>query len=465
MLIGFCLGTFGLAIYTTYINYSCQLDNKLFQDVEHYIWILNYYLKLDIFGQYRIMNIGTAIYIYGAICYAIMLSGTFAKKKYYIYLAILPILIIVIYDPYILSKIYQINHQIPTNQHYNQYMYRVDSIMRYFNMLFNILIKIYLFGAVYIMIYHLIKTPRVLVKKYQYILFGVIPINVLFFVLFFGFPNHRIVFRRYEQLYTYSYTYSNMLYTTISVISFVSMCTLIYALFRYNIFEVNNRKTQIHFENQVKTAHFGIRIFSHSIKNQFVAIKLLSEQLAKEVKTERREDLLTQISLVCDESVNRLGTLSRDIGQIKLSYERIHIQDHIENIMRVYMERHESIDFHIESCSSVTLYVDQKHLKKVMENHINNAIEAKSKHIRIHITEKHNYGIITIRDDGEGIPKKDLKKIFRPFYSTKPTVTNWGVGLSFCQKVINAFGGVIHVDSIEGEGTQVAIYIPNIRRI
>ncbi len=128
--------------------------------------------------------------------------------------------------------------------------------------------------------------------------------------------------------------------------------------------------------------------FSHSIKNQFIAIKLLSEQLAKEVKTERREELLTQISLVCDESVNRLGTLSRDIGQIKLSYERIHIQDHIENIMRVYMERHESIDFHIESCSSVTLYVDQKHLKKVMENHINNAIEAKSEHIRVHITEK-----------------------------------------------------------------------------
>ncbi|GMQ64971.1 hypothetical protein AN2V17_42130 [Vallitalea sp. AN17-2] len=465
MLVGFCLAIFGLAFYTTYINYACMLENRLFKDIDKYIWLLNYYLKLDIYRIYRIMNIGTAVYIYGAMCYSITYFNTIHKQKYYVLLSIIPLLLIIIYDPIILGKIYKIKKY----PFYEQSIINIDSTMKSINNIFNIVIKSYLFGSIMNMIYHYIKTPHILLKKYKYIIIGIIPINILFFVLFFRFPNHRIVFRRYEQLHIYSYTYSNMLYKTISFICIISVIILIYALLKYNIFETNVRKTQIDFENQVKTAHFGIKIFSHSIKNQFIAVKFLSEQLTKETDENKKKELQRQIVTVCNESIDRLGSLSRKIEKIDLKYEKIFINEEIHNIIMKFQGMYKEIHFIQNNIKEVYLYIDKKQFKKVIENNLINAIEACNNNenttIIIVIEEKSNYGIIKIIDNGQGIHKKDIKKIFRPFYSTKPTVSNWGVGLAFCQKVINAFGGVIHINSVEGKGTCVEIYIPNIRRL
>ena len=56
-----------------------------------------------------------------------------------------------------------------------------------------------------------------------------------------------------------------------------------------------------------------------------------------------------------------------------------------------------------------------------------------------------------IRDTGPGIPKKDLKNIFKPFFTTKERGV--GLGLSICQRIIKDHGGYIRVKSIPGKGT------------
>jgi signal transduction histidine kinase len=68
--------------------------------------------------------------------------------------------------------------------------------------------------------------------------------------------------------------------------------------------------------------------------------------------------------------------------------------------------------------------------------------------------------VIKIKDNGEGIPQKNLDKIFQPFFTTKPTGQGTGLGLSLAYDIIKAHGGEIKVETKEGEGSEFVIQLP-----
>jgi signal transduction histidine kinase len=65
---------------------------------------------------------------------------------------------------------------------------------------------------------------------------------------------------------------------------------------------------------------------------------------------------------------------------------------------------------------------------------------------------------IAIEDTGEGIEKKAMKSLFKPFYTTKETGT--GIGLAISQQIVKAHGGTIDVTSSPGRGSVFHIRIP-----
>lgn len=67
---------------------------------------------------------------------------------------------------------------------------------------------------------------------------------------------------------------------------------------------------------------------------------------------------------------------------------------------------------------------------------------------------------IAVEDNGGGIPKAIKDKIFQPFFTTKPTGSGTGLGLSLSYDIIKAHGGDLRVKSIEGEGTEMIIFLP-----
>jgi signal transduction histidine kinase len=76
-------------------------------------------------------------------------------------------------------------------------------------------------------------------------------------------------------------------------------------------------------------------------------------------------------------------------------------------------------------------------------------------------TKKENGNInIRVRDNGIGIPKKVLDKIFQPFFTTKPTGQGTGLGLSLSYDIIKAHGGELNVETREGEGSEFIIQLP-----
>ncbi|MBL0715148.1 MAG: GHKL domain-containing protein [Desulfosarcina sp.] len=102
-------------------------------------------------------------------------------------------------------------------------------------------------------------------------------------------------------------------------------------------------------------------------------------------------------------------------------------------------------------------------MQQVLLNLINNAVDAMEKQgglITVATRRKEGRIVITVTDNGPGIPPANLDRIFDPFYTTKPVGKGTGLGLSICYGIIKKMGGDINVDSAMDEGTTFTVEIP-----
>jgi two-component system NtrC family sensor kinase len=115
---------------------------------------------------------------------------------------------------------------------------------------------------------------------------------------------------------------------------------------------------------------------------------------------------------------------------------------------------------------------DLRHLQQVLVNLLNNAIDAViARHgssggaIRIESGPAQNGHVeIKIRDNGSGISSENLKKVFTPFFTTKPVGKGTGLGLSVCYGIIDKMGGSMSVASQENAGTTFTIQLPSAKQ-
>lgn len=107
-------------------------------------------------------------------------------------------------------------------------------------------------------------------------------------------------------------------------------------------------------------------------------------------------------------------------------------------------------------------FSDRLQLQQIFLNIVNNAIDAIGKNGRIRISSRQAESKleVAIEDDGPGIAKELLPKIFEPFYTTKETGKGTGLGLSITYGLVKKLGGDIVVQSQLGQGTIFTITIP-----
>jgi signal transduction histidine kinase len=120
----------------------------------------------------------------------------------------------------------------------------------------------------------------------------------------------------------------------------------------------------------------------------------------------------------------------------------------------------DNIEVELRLQPGVNVRADGTKLMRVVDNLINNAVEAMPGGGRLTLETRVEGGeyVIVVGDDGEGISEEDLSMIFRPFFSTKEA--GMGLGLTYCKDVVEAHGGSIEVASEKGVGTVVTVRLP-----
>ena len=80
--------------------------------------------------------------------------------------------------------------------------------------------------------------------------------------------------------------------------------------------------------------------------------------------------------------------------------------------------------------------------------------------ITINLKSENHLAVIEFLDDGLGIERREIKKMFSMLYSSKKTQKNWGIGLSYVKRVVDIYNGYIYVKSVPGKYTLFQILLP-----
>lgn len=221
---------------------------------------------------------------------------------------------------------------------------------------------------------------------------------------------------------------------------------------------------------------------SHDIRTPMNAIVGYSE-IARQNCDDRKKlmDCFEKISIASDhllELINGILDMSRlELGGTQLLETECSIQKIINDVSDILenqmMEKQIDLQLDYSEIWEDKIIADKVKLTQILQNILLNAIQYSNNGGKISVSVKQpeiddEQGIakteIRIKDEGCGISKEFLDKIFEPFERErtlgKTEVSGIGLGLSICRKIIHMMNGVIKIESEEGKGTEVFISIP-----
>lgn len=162
-------------------------------------------------------------------------------------------------------------------------------------------------------------------------------------------------------------------------------------------------------------------------------------------------------SLISYSRNNRLDVKSETVNLCELVNE---VVSELE-----YMPMANSIGFNIEITNSATISTDRQRLSVILHNLISNSIkysdfDKPDSKVMIGFEQNNNQYKIYVKDNGPGIGKNHLKKIFEMFYRGTEKSTGSGLGLFIANETSSSLGGKISVNSIPGDETVFTVLLP-----
>jgi two-component system sensor histidine kinase VicK len=213
---------------------------------------------------------------------------------------------------------------------------------------------------------------------------------------------------------------------------------------------------------------------SHELKTPLTTVKSYTETIIDGVgNPELERSFLETINSECDR-MNRivrelLDLSSMDHKQKKWNFEKANISYLLEKCVKkmnmTAKEKNQELRFDVVS-ETPEIVFDYDGIEQVVLNIISNAIKYSHEggHVEVQLYQNGYDVVIEIKDDGFGIDKKDLNRIFERFYrvdkARSRALGGTGLGLSIAKEIMEAHEGSIHVQSQLGVGTTVFLNLP-----
>jgi signal transduction histidine kinase len=204
---------------------------------------------------------------------------------------------------------------------------------------------------------------------------------------------------------------------------------------------------------------------AHEIRNPLSAMQGAVEIIGREdLDAERRREFT---GIVAKELAQLNGMLSHFLEfarprppERKLTAVRQLMEEVHGLVSESVASRHVHIELRQEEFPAAKIFVDSDQIREVMLNLVINASDAMAAGGAIDFSAGSDTDsvVISVRDEGTGIPAEDLQRIFDPFYSTKPNGT--GLGLSIAHQIMQQHGGRIEARRNQDHGMTFSLVFP-----
>lgn len=203
---------------------------------------------------------------------------------------------------------------------------------------------------------------------------------------------------------------------------------------------------------------------AHEIRNPLSSIKGFAIYLKERLQADSEDKKTADIIVDEVERLNRVITQLIEFARpMELKKEKARISDLVGHALKLIETETQKNNIKINVApgnNGLFAEVDPDKVKQVLLNIFLNALAAMKNGGSLDISifeEKKNVQVV-VKDTGTGIEQKNLPRIYDPYFTSKPAGT--GLGLAVVQKIMEAHGGKISVESTTGKGTKVSLYFP-----
>lgn len=455
VLVGWFFSMFGLILFIAkYGGFYYRVNIVLFFNDAIRNMLLHSPIDIEMIS--RMMTVGRSIFVFSLVGLSISLLYYRPFKqlwKVYALNLILPLANIIFYDPIVYRWALSVMER--------KYTYAIGWITRGW-----IVISALIAISLMVWKYRQVTIPWVK-KQSQFILLGVLSLVLFYFYLGFLGPLQVFDVRTYYVLYSDFSNFNPPLtianwYISIGLTGVLSFLSIL-SIWRYTEVETKMGMSDLQLERKLRTANMGVRVFTHAIKNQLLVIQLLINQA--QTKDNQASEPLAKASETINQTLGRLDQLYNSFKTNYLQMKPISIQELIgKTLDRItYLPDNVTIQSELPE-EEIMVLADRQHMSESIYNLLTNAIEAvkdnEAGKIDVIVYVEENWVIMKVVDNGIGIPENLHETIFDPFYTSKNTTNNWGVGLSYVKHVVSGHYGRIHLESKPGMGSSFQIIIP-----
>jgi len=175
----------------------------------------------------------------------------------------------------------------------------------------------------------------------------------------------------------------------------------------------------------------------------------------------------TELVEMMARGADRTATIVKDLRTFSRLHEstrkEVDLNEGIEVSLRLLESRwRDRIEVHRDLGALPPVECDPGQVNQVFMNLLANACDAIDGRGNVWLTSRHVDGsvVITVRDDGRGIPADVVGKVFDPFFTTKDVGEGTGLGLSISHGIVHAHGGRMEVESVVGRGSTFTVVLP-----
>ena len=221
-------------------------------------------------------------------------------------------------------------------------------------------------------------------------------------------------------------------------------------------------------DNTMSAVTSGTSIINHTIKNEITTIDMLVNSLNTTNDEEKKEEYLSIIKDSTRHLMLMVDKIQTQIQDISVEPRPVNLSELVKQCISKFKKTTDvkeiSVESHIED--NIDMIGDPIHLREMFFNLVRNALEAiegekRVGSIEVYLKKYGSIALLTVSDNGCGIPKANLPHIVDPFFSSKRNrKNNYGLGLTYCYNVIKAHNGTLDIESEEKKRTCVKIELP-----